>query len=124
MFIDTEKSPLAKKIPNKKQLNSPVVTGLVNVQLPGCERRSEFLPPPSAQPCFSQPTGSWEQTPNTQQSPAALRKLGTLRLSFEMAGTPCEADPWRVCGLTSFLSAPSCERGASLTRLVSRFNFY
>ena len=32
MFIDTEKSPLAREIPNKIQLSSPVVTGLVNEQ--------------------------------------------------------------------------------------------
>lgn len=79
---------------------------------------------PQHSPASPNPLDLGSKPPNTQQSPAALRKLGTLRLSFEMAGTPCEADPWRVCGLTSFLSAPSCERGASLTRLVSRFNFY
>lgn len=40
--------------------------------------------------------------PNTQQSPAPLCKLGTLRLSLEMEWAPRKADPRCVRGSTSF----------------------
>lgn len=72
MFINTEKSPLAKKIPNKKQLNSPAVTGLVNEQPLLCAEHQSGIPSTAAASrpglCFSKPTCSGGRAVHTQQS--------------------------------------------------------
>lgn len=73
MFIDTEKSPLAKKIPSKTQLSSHVATGLPLLQLWG-----QPAPRPLGPAVLSSPTDSEGNAASTQHSPGLCKSKPPL----------------------------------------------